>query len=93
MSDYSDYTFDEEELILHQAPAVFYHRSNMMTEMDNKIFKMIFRLSKYVFEGLEFRLFSYKRGHLFIHRTSNIIFTRLLQSHCSHDLAECVLKI
>ena len=72
MSDFSDFTFDEEELILCRALRVIYHRSYPMMEMDNKMFKMRFRLSKYVIEGLELRLFSYICSHIFIHRTSNI---------------------
>ena len=46
MSDYSDFTSDQEELILHQAPRVFYHRSSPRTEMDNKMFKMRFHSEK-----------------------------------------------
>ena len=55
-----------------------------MIEMDNKMFKMRFRSSEYVFEELELKLFSYVCDHVFIHRTSNF-----LQSHCGQDLAEC----
>ena len=87
MSDCSDFTSDEKELILCQAPCVFYRRSNPMIEMVNKMIKMKF-LSKYVIEGLELRLYSYICSHIFIHRTSNIIFTCLLQSRCSHNVAE-----
>ena len=84
MSDYSDFTSIEEKLILRQAPHVFYHRSNPMIEMDNKMLKERFSLSKYVIIGLELRLFSYIREYIFIHRTSNITFSCLAR-HAGSD--------
>ena len=58
MSDYSDFTSDEEELILRRALRIFYHWTNPTIEIDNKMFKIGFHLSKYVIEGLELKLFS-----------------------------------
>ncbi|PSN46915.1 hypothetical protein C0J52_23681 [Blattella germanica] len=90
MSHYSDISSDNEDFQLRRAPRVFQHRSNPMIELNDKQFKMRFRLPKNVVEELEGRLHAQLQTKTNRNHALNPIFMILLtlRFYASDDVPE-----